>query len=96
VSSVINPRLFDFLYCFDIIVDMANHKRQFVHYDPEADVVFVYNRRGREEEFVEVSPNVSLELDKKGAVIGVEILNASKVLRPFLQSLRKRRLMHAK
>ncbi|TSC75128.1 MAG: hypothetical protein G01um101430_629 [Parcubacteria group bacterium Gr01-1014_30] len=65
---------------------MANNKKQFVHYDPEADAVSIYIGKGREEEFIEVVPNVSLEMDKKGAVIGVEILNASKVLRPFLRS----------
>ncbi|MBI2121940.1 MAG: DUF2283 domain-containing protein [Candidatus Sungbacteria bacterium] len=75
---------------------MANHKRQFVHYDPEADVIAMYNGKGREEEFVEVAPNVSLELDKKGSVIGIEILNASKVLRPFWNSLRKRQSSYIK
>ena len=75
---------------------MANHKRQFVHYDPEADVVGFYKGKVREEEFIEVIPDVSLELDEKGSVIGLEILNASKVLRPFLQSQKLRRFSHMK
>ena len=48
-----------------------------VSYDAEADVLALYVRGGAEEEFVEVAPNVSVELDKRGSVIGVEVLNAS-------------------
>lgn len=69
---------------------MANHKKQVVHYDPEADVIAFYLGKGREEEFVEISPNVSLEFDARGSVIGLEILNASKVLQPFLRSRGKK------
>lgn len=69
---------------------MIKQKEQFVHYDQEADVLALYAGKGKEEEFVEVAPNVSVELDKAGSVIGVEILNASKVLRPFLSLLKKR------
>ena len=69
---------------------MVKHKRQFIDYDPEADALAIYIKKGQEEEFVEVAPNISVELDKKGSVIGVEILHASKILRPFLHSLKKR------
>ena len=65
-----------------------------MHYDSEADVISFYSGKGKEEEFVEISPNVSLELNEKGAVIGVEILNASKVLRPFLNSLSKKETLY--
>ena len=75
---------------------MAKNKQQAINYDPEADVIAFYLGKGQEEEFVEVSPGVVLELDKKGSVIGVEIINASKILRPFLRSLEKRSLAHAK
>lgn len=78
------------------ILYMANHKKQLVYYDPEADAVSIYSGKGREEEFIEVAPNVSLELDKNGSVIGVEILNASQVLRPFLRSLSRKRYSYAK
>ena len=69
---------------------MANHKKQFVHYDPEADAIGFYIGKGREEEFVEIAPNVAVELDARGGVVGVEIMNASKVLRPFLKLMEKR------
>lgn len=63
-----------------------------MHYDPEADVLGLYIGKGQEEEFVELAPDVSVELDPKGAVIGVEILNASKVLSPFLHYLKRQKL----
>lgn len=75
---------------------MANNKRQFVHYDPEADVIAFYLGKGREEEFVEIAPNVAVEYDEKGSVIGIEIINASKVLRPFLRSFEKRSPVYAR
>lgn len=67
-----------------------------VNYDPEADALSLYLHKGGEEEFVEVAPNVSVELDKKGRVIGIEILNASKVLRPTLKPLQNRALVRTK
>ncbi len=62
-----------------------------MHYDSEADALAIYIRKGREEEFVEISPNIAVELDKKGQVIGIEILNASRTLQPVLKSLIARR-----
>lgn len=75
---------------------MAKNKLKSINYDPEADVIAFYVGEGQEEEFVEVAPGVALEMDKKGSVIGVEIMNASKVLRPFLRSLEKRSFAHVK
>lgn len=75
---------------------MVKNKRQSIHYDPEADVIAFHIGEGREERFVEVAPGVALEMDKKGSVVGVEIINASKVLRPFLRSLEKRGFAHVK
>ena len=49
----------------------------------------MFNKSGIEEEFAEIAPGVSVELDKRGNVIGVEILNASKVLRPVMKLLQK-------
>jgi uncharacterized protein YuzE len=69
--------------------------KKIVNYDPEADVLALYLSKGAEEEFVEVAPNVSVELDKKGKVIGIEILNASKVLKPTLKPLQKKALVSA-
>lgn len=60
-----------------------------VKYDPECDVLYIATRKGAEEEFVEVAPGVNVELDRKGNVIGVEVLRASHTLRDFLKSLDK-------
>jgi len=61
-----------------------------VKYDPSSDVLYIATREGIEEEFTEVVPGVNVELDRKGNVLGVEILRASHTLRDFLKSLDKR------
>lgn len=66
---------------------MKQKQKPVFHYDREADVLGVSIRAGREEEFVEVAPNVSVELDRKGNVIGFEILNASKLLTPLMAAV---------
>lgn len=59
-----------------------------MHYDKESDVLYLGVKKGAEEEFAEVAPGVNVELDKAGRVIGVEVLNASRVLAPITKSLR--------
>ncbi len=71
---------------------MKERKRKpLIKYDPSSDVLYIATRGGVEEEFTEIAPGVNVELDKKGNVLGVEILNASHTLRDFLKSLGKRR-----
>lgn len=53
---------------------------QKVYYDKKTDVLWLSIKSGPEEEHKEVSPGVSVELGKKGELLGIEILNASKVL----------------
>jgi len=65
-------------------------KDQLVKYDPTSDVLYIATRKGLEEEFAEVAPGVNVELDRKGNVLGVEILRASHTLRGFVRSLAKR------
>lgn len=63
-----------------------NMKREkFIHYDDRSDVLYFGVQKGIEEEFSEIAPGVAVELDKKGNVIGVEVLNASKILKPVLK-----------
>ncbi len=70
---------------------MKGRKRKpLVKYDPSSDVLYIATREGVEEEFTEVAPGVNVELDKKGHVLGVEILRASRTLRDFLKSSGKR------
>ena len=55
----------------------ANSK---LYYDKKTDVLWLSVKSGIEEEHKEISPGVSIELGKNGEVLGIEILNASKVL----------------
>ncbi|PJC40936.1 MAG: hypothetical protein CO042_01115 [Parcubacteria group bacterium CG_4_9_14_0_2_um_filter_41_8] len=63
------------------------NSRKNINYDAKSDVLYFGIRKGQEEEFSEIAPGVSVELDKAGNVIGVEVLNASKVLKPIAKTL---------
>ena len=64
-------------------------KKPLVRYDNKADALYIVAKQGLEEEFVEVAPGVNVELNEQGDVIGIEILNASKILRPVYRSVSK-------
>ena len=63
--------------------------KKIVNYDPKSDVLYMGVKKGIEEEFVEISPGINVELDQNGQVIGIEILNASKVLKSVVKPLQK-------
>jgi len=63
--------------------------KKIINYDQKSDALYIGIKKGAEEEFVEVSPGVNVELDQKGQVIGIEILNASKVLKSVVRPLQK-------
>jgi uncharacterized protein YuzE len=63
------------------IMKQAKSKK-LMHYDRASDVFYIGIQRGVEEEYVEVAPGVNVELNENGQVIGIEILNASKVFQP--------------
>jgi len=67
--------------------DMNNKPK--INYDPKADVLYIVARKGKEEEFVEIAPGLNAELDENGRVIGIEILNASNVLKSVAKPLYK-------
>lgn len=60
------------------------------NYDSQGDVLYLGIKKGEEEEFIEVSPGVNVELNSQREIIGVEILNASKILRPIIKDTQKR------
>lgn len=62
-------------------------KKSQVEYDAKADILYIVARKGREEEFVEIAPGVNVELDEKGEVIGIEILDASSFFKPVAKPL---------
>jgi len=60
-----------------------------VLYDEQEDILYLA-KEGEEGEFIEVSPGVSIELDSSGKLIGVEIFNASNLLKDAIQLMQKR------
>jgi len=49
-----------------------------------------YAREGEEEEVLEVSPGVNMELDASGKLIGVEIFRASMQFKDVIKQMEKR------
>jgi len=58
-------------------------------YDEVEDILYLA-REGEEEEVVEVSPGVNMELDASGKLIGVEIFKASLRFKDVLKQMEKR------
>ena len=51
-----------------------------VHYDPEADILYIVLRKGPVEDTIEVDEDVFVEVDEKGNIVGIEIWRASRNL----------------
>lgn len=51
-----------------------------VYYDKKTDVLWLMVKPGPEDKHQEIAPGISVELDKNGQLLGIEILNASTVL----------------
>jgi uncharacterized protein YuzE len=51
-----------------------------MRYDAEHDVLHLIFRAGSEHDSLEVAPGVTLELDARRRVLGIEVLRASRVL----------------
>ena len=54
--------------------------KQKIFYDKKSDALWLFVKSGVEYEHKEISPGVSVELGKNGELLGIEILNASRVL----------------
>lgn len=65
------------------------NSKKIINYDQKSDALYIGIKKGIEEEFVEISPGINVELDSEGQIIGIEILNASKVLKPVVRPLQK-------
>ena len=72
------------------------NKKSIINYDPKSDVLYIVTKKGKEEEFVEIAPGINVELDERGQVVGIEILHASKFLKPIAKSLYKHMQMALK
>lgn len=64
----------------------VKNSNKIINYDAKSDVFYVGVKDGTEEEFKEIAPGINIELDKNGEVIGIEILNASKIFKSALLS----------
>ena len=60
------------------------------YYDSELDILYL--AREGQEASVEISPEANLEFDAEGNVIGIEILNASRLLKGVIEQLREKSL----
>ena len=54
--------------------------KQKIYYDKKTDVLWFNIKSGVEEQYSEVAPGVNVELGKNGELLGIEVLNASKVI----------------
>ncbi len=64
-----------------------------MNYFPEQDVIHLAITDEDEVESMELSPNITAELNEKGELIGVEILKASIFLRDFILESTQAKLM---
>lgn len=51
-----------------------------IYYDKKSDALWILVKSGQEDNFKEVAPGINVELDKKGELLGIEVLDASKRL----------------
>lgn len=62
-----------------------------VSYDEKEDILYLA-KEGQEEEIVEIAPGVNAELDASGNLLGVEIFEASKLLKDVIKSIENKAL----
>jgi uncharacterized protein YuzE len=60
-----------------------------VFYDEREDILYLA-KEGLEHEVVEISPGVNAELDEKGNLIGIELFNASTLLKNVINPIVKK------
>jgi len=60
-----------------------------VFYDEKEDILYLA-KEGMEHEVVEISPGVNAELDEKGNLIGIELFNASTLLKNVIPPIVKK------
>ena len=53
-----------------------------ITYDPEADALYIELRSGRPVDGTDIEEGVTVDLDKRGHILGLEILDASERMSP--------------
>ncbi len=67
-----------------------------LNYFPEQDIIHLAISEENEADSVEISPNITAELNQDGELIGVEILKASTFLRDFVLETTQAKLLNLK
>ncbi len=67
-----------------------------LNYFPEQDIIHLAISEEDEANSVEISPNITAELNQEGELIGVEILTASTFLRDFVLETTQAKLLNLK
>jgi uncharacterized protein YuzE len=62
-------------------------------YFPESDIIHLVVSDEQEADSIELSPNITAELNDRGELIGIEILNASNYLRDSVLETAQARLL---
>ena len=63
-------------------------------YFEKEDILHLVISEDKEANSVELSPNITAELNRKGELIGIEVLNASIYLRDFLMETAQANLLN--
>ncbi|MFZ2489803.1 MAG: DUF2283 domain-containing protein [Anaerolineae bacterium] len=63
-------------------------------YFEKEDVLHLLVAPGPESQSVELGPDITVELDEQGQILGVEILNASKFMRDSVMESIQGRMLH--
>ena len=66
-----------------------------INYDTGSDTLYIFVKGGVEVEFIEIADGISMELNKDKEILGIEILNASKVFEPLLKGKIKNEEVYA-
>lgn len=53
-----------------------------ITYDPEADALYIELRDARPADSMDIEEGVTVDLDREGHIIGLEVLDASKRMTP--------------
>ena len=67
-----------------------------LNYFPEQDIIHLAISEENEADSVEISPNITAELNQDGELIGVEILKDSTFLRDFVLETTQAKLLNLK
>ena len=63
-----------------------------VHYDPEADILYIVTKEGPVDNTIPADDDIYIELDENGNIIGIEIWRASTNILENLTNIISRRL----